>query len=214
MACLFSARMPLCLPPRRTFVPACKHQTKFCVAGGAKSRCHRVLTLKSKTMKVLKSIKSWFNAISRWFMNLMTINDKFVHTYAPVAVETMNMIKRANDEGVIINVGTFASVLGVRWGSDVAQKVSAWLTDNVDRMIYTLDIMQQAADCKSIDEKLLVVSRAISRDFPEIRERFCTIFAAELSRDLADGHLSLSEAISLITGVYKTYYGNKKSSKK
>ena len=165
-------------------------------------------------MKILKSIKSWFNAISRWFMNLMTINDKFVHTYAPVAVETINMIKRANDEGVIVNVGTFASALGVRWGSDVAQKVSAWLTDNVDRMIYTLDIMQQAADCKSIDEKLLVVSRAISRDFPEIRERFCTIFAAELSRDLADGHLSLSEAISLITGVYKTYYGNIKSSKK
>ena len=33
----------------------------------------------------------------------------------------------------------------------------------VDRMIYTLDIMQQAADCKSIDEKLLVVSRAISQ---------------------------------------------------
>jgi hypothetical protein len=81
-------------------------------------------------------------------------------------------------------------------------------------MIYTLDIMQQAADCKSLDEKLVVVSKAISRDFPEIRERFCTIFAAELSRDLADGHLSLSEAISLITGVYKTYYGNKKSSKK
>jgi hypothetical protein len=51
-------------------------------------------------MKILKSIKSWFNAISRWFMNLMTINDKFVHTYAPVAVETINMIKRANDDGV------------------------------------------------------------------------------------------------------------------
>ena len=46
----------------------------------------------------------------------MTINDKFVHTYAPVAVETINMIKRANDDGVIVNVGTIRIRFGRSMG--------------------------------------------------------------------------------------------------
>lgn len=163
-------------------------------------------------MNVLKSIKSWFSSINRWFVNLMSVNDSFVRTCAPAAIEAINIIKRANDDGVINFMGSVASVLGVKWGSPVAQKVSAWLTNNVDYMLHALDITQQAAGCSTIDEKLLVVSRAISTDFPEIREQFCTSFAADLARYLADGHLSFAEAIALITGVYKAYYSHKTTS--
>jgi hypothetical protein len=163
-------------------------------------------------MKIIRKIKAFFSRINQWFVRLLNENDKFVLDVAPVAIAAINILKRANEEGIINISGCIISNIGAAWGIPVSKQVSAWLTNNVDYMLSALDLAEKAARCTTLDEKLKMVSEAISKDFPEMREQFCTSFCADLARYLADGHLSFAEAIALITAVYKTQRVNENSS--
>lgn len=153
-------------------------------------------------MKIWEKIKEISTSVWSWIKRVAGKSDDFVGKYAPLAVNVCNWIKEFNDSPGADIVERIAESVGKKHGISFIPAVRKWLTNNLPKIIDTLNLSSSVAKEATLTDKIMAAKEAIDKMDSNMKASVWASIATMLAEDLSDGKLSWSESITLIAYVY------------
>mgnify|MGYP003496373662 CR=1 FL=1 len=148
-------------------------------------------------------IKGFFSNVVKWIKGVSQKSDKFITTYAPIAVDVLNWLKDFNASGTADVVETILTNVGKKYGVIFIPIVRTWLTKNLPKIIDSLKLADAIAEKATIQDKIIAGRDAIMVMDSDLKASVLAGVATMLANSFEDdGKLSMSEISAIVAYVY------------
>lgn len=146
-------------------------------------------------MKLIEKIKNWIKSF-------LTKVDEIKDKYLPVAVHSVQVIKKAIENGTVDTIADIAKIALPDVGDAILDKVVKYATEHIPRLCIQLEILN-ASNVSGGDVEVLKIALDELKDtYGDKWEQFTSGLAGEILVMLADGKIDAKEAKELAKAFY------------